>query len=97
MRLKKRHAHDMITNEKAGDGMGAGHPLYHVNRTIKETGTYFGDGSHIIYVNGSYKDDNDPVGRLMHYFRCLSSADMLYPVLAKQVKYLRRRKEARRV
>lgn len=73
----------------ASDIMGAGYPLYHVNRTIEETGAYFGDGSHIIYVNGSYKDDNDPVGRLMHDFRCLSSEDMFYPVLAKQVKYFK--------
>ena len=69
----------------ASDVMGAGRALYHVNRVIEETGTYFGDGSHIIYVNGSYKDDNDPVGRLMHDFRCLSSADMFYPVLARAV------------
>ena len=73
----------------AEDVMGAGHPLYHVNRMVEETGTYFGDGSHIIYVNGSYKDDNDPVGRLMHDFRCLSSADMFYPALAKQVNYFK--------
>ncbi len=73
----------------ASDVMGAGRPLYHVNRIIEETGTYFGDGCHIIYVNGSYKDDNDPIGRLMHDFRCLSSVDMFYPVLAKQVKYFK--------
>ena len=73
----------------ASDVMGAGHPLYHVNRTIEETGKYFGDGSHIIYVNGSYKDDDDPVGKLMHDFRCLSSVDMFYPVLARQVKYFK--------
>lgn len=73
----------------ANDVMGAGFSLYHVNRMIKETGTYFGDGSHIIYVNGSYKDDNDPVGKLMHDFRCLSSADMFYRELAKQVKYFK--------
>lgn len=73
----------------ADDVMGAGHSLYHVNRMIEETGTYFGDGSHIIYVNGSYKDDNDPVGRLMHDFRCLSYVDMFYPVLARQVKYFK--------
>ena len=70
----------------ARDVMRAGLPLYHVNRTVEETGTYFGDGSHIIYVNGSYKDDDDPVGRLMHDFRCLSPVDMFYPILAKQVK-----------
>ena len=73
----------------ASDVMGAGHSLYHVNRIVEETGTHFGDGSHIIYVNGSYKDDNDPVGRLMHDFRCLSSVDMFYPALAKQVKYFK--------
>lgn len=73
----------------ASDVLGAGRSLYHVNRMIEETGAYFGDGSHIIYVNGSYKDDNDPVGRLMHDFRCLSSVDMFYPVLAKQVKYFK--------
>lgn len=60
----------------ASDVIGAGRSLYHVNRMIEETGTYFGDGSHIIYVNGSYKDDNDPVGRLMHDFRCVNYADM---------------------
>lgn len=73
----------------ASDVMGAGCSLYHVERVIEETGAYFGDGSHIIYVNGSYKDDNDPVGKLMHDFRCSSSADMFYPVLAKQVKYFK--------
>ncbi len=73
----------------ASDVLGAGRSLYHVNRMIEETGTYFGDGSHIIYVNGSYKDDNDPVGRLMHDFRCLSSEDMFYSVLARQVRYFK--------
>ncbi len=73
----------------ASDVIGAGCSLYHVNRTIEETGAYFNDGSHIIYVNGSYKDDNDPVGKLMHDFRCLSSVDMFYPILAKQVKYFK--------
>ena len=74
------------------DVMGAVHSLYHVNRIVEETGTPFGDGSHIIYVNGSYKDDDDPVGKLMHDFRCLSSVDMFYPVLAKQVKYFKETK-----
>lgn len=74
----------------ASDVMGAGCSLYHVRRVIEETGTYFGDGSHIVYVNASYKDDDDPVGKLMHDFRCLSPADMFYPELAKQVKYFKK-------
>lgn len=73
----------------ASDVMGAGCSLYHIDRVIKETGAYFGDGSHIIYVNGSYKNDNDPVGKLMHDFRCLNSVDMFYPVLAKQVNFFK--------
>ena len=81
----------------ASDVMGAGRALYHVNRVIEETGTYFGDGSHIIYVNGSYKDDNDPVGRLMHDFRCLSSADMFYPLLAREVEYFKETEGGREV
>ena len=69
--------------------MGAGCSLYHIDRVVKETGAYFGDGSHIIYVNGSYKDDSDPIGKLVHDFRCLSSVDMFYPALAKQVRYFK--------
>ena len=56
--------------------MDKGLPLYHVERIIQETKERFEDGSHIIYVNGSYKNDDDPVGKLMHDFRCTSSIDM---------------------
>lgn len=37
------------------DVIGAGLSLYHIDRVIKETGADFGDGAHIIYVNGSIK------------------------------------------
>ena len=47
------------------DFMGQGLPMYHIERIVRETGALFNDGSHIIYVNGSYKNDDDPVGRLM--------------------------------
>lgn len=83
-----------ITEE---DVMGAGCPLYHVNRVVEETGAYFNDGSHIVYVNGSYKDNNDSVGKLMHDFRCQSSADMFYPVLAKQVNYFKETERGRKI
>lgn len=81
----------------ASDVMGAGLPLYHINRVVEETGVYFGDGSHIIYVNGSYKDNEDPIGRLMHDFRCTSSVDMFYPVLANQVKYFKETEGGREI
>lgn len=79
------------------DVMGAGLPLYHIERTIRETGVVFGDGSHILYVNGSYKDDKDPVGRLMHDFRCVSSVDMFYPLLAEQVKHFKETEGGREI
>lgn len=72
-------------------------PLYHIERIIQETGKKFGDGSHILYVNGSYKDDKDPVGRLMHDFRCSSSVDMFYPLLAEQVKHFKETEGGREV
>ena len=52
--------------------------MYHVERTFRETGEAFNDGSHIIYVNGSYKNEATPVGKLMHDFRCTSSDDMFF-------------------
>ncbi len=71
------------------DVIGAGQSLYHVDRVIKETGDDFEDGSHIIYVNGNYKNDDDPIGKLMHDFRCISSEDMYYPLLARQVRHFK--------
>ena len=38
-------------------------PIYRINRTL-ESGETFNDGSHIIYVNGDYKGDDD-IGRLI--------------------------------
>ena len=74
------------------DYMKMGLPMYHVERTVQETGTLFGDGSHIIYVNGSYKDDADPVGKLMHDFRCVSAADMFYRELKDSVAHFKETK-----
>ena len=70
------------------DVLGANLPIYHVQRTIVETGTYFGDGSHILYVNGAYKDDS-PLGLLMQDFACQNADDMHYKVLADRVRYFK--------
>ena len=48
----------------------------------------FDDGSHIVYVNGGYKE-NDAVGKLTHDFGCRGSKDMYYPELAKGVKHFK--------
>ena len=51
------------------DIFGYGIPIYTVKRRFEEIDVPFQDGSHIVYVNGSYKGD-DAVGRLMHDFGC---------------------------
>lgn len=70
------------------DIFGHGLPIYTINRHFEEFSGVFDDGSHIIYVNGSYKGD-DPVGRLMHDFRCKKSEDIYYEEIAKCVKHFK--------
>lgn len=77
------------------DYMKMGLPIYHVERVIRETGTIFGDGPHIIYVNGEHKDD-DPLGRLMHDFRCTTADDMFYQELAGAVRHFKETEGGRR-
>jgi len=79
------------------DVVGGGLPMYHAERMFLETGRKFADGSHIIYVNGSYKNDEDPIGKLMHDFRCTSSVDMFYKELARQVQYFKETEGGRKV
>lgn len=70
------------------DILKAGLPIYHIERTIQETGMPFGDGAHIIYVNSQIKDDTK-LGRLMQDFTCTNPDDMNYPVLAQRVRYFK--------
>lgn len=70
------------------DILKAGLPIYHIERTIQETGMPFGDGAHIIYVNSQIKDDTK-LGRLMQDFTCINPDDMNYPVLAQRVRYFK--------
>ncbi len=72
------------------DKFDAGKPLYHIGRTIDELGHQsFGDGAHIIYVNGSFQETEHPIGRLMHDFHCQNADDMINPVLAEAVRALK--------
>ena len=67
-----------------------GVPIYHIERMIEENDyALFGDGLHILYVNGEYQNVDTPVGRLMHDFHCTKSEDMYSKVLADEVRYLK--------
>ena len=66
------------------DVLGKGKPLYVIRRMIESDGDLFDDGSHIVYVNSSIVDENTPLGRLMHDFRCTQPAQMYYDILAER-------------
>ena len=72
------------------DKFGMGIPLYHIERKISEMdNALFGDGAHILYVNGEYRNLEHPVGSLMHDFNCEDAKDMVNPLLAEEVRYLK--------
>ena len=72
------------------DVMKGNQPIYPLERyvTIGENKVLFDDGSHIIYVNGKYRE-NDEIGRLMYDFSCTNPEDMNYEVLAKKARYFK--------
>ena len=74
------------------DVLKQGKPLYQIERCILGTGERFNDGSHILYVNGAYRDDT-PIGKLMHDFSCTNPADMYYGLLADRVRFFKESKE----
>lgn len=66
-----------------------GLPIYTIDRHFRETDEFFEDGSHIIYVNGAYRGD-DEIGNLLHDFNCKEANDMYYPELKKGVKHFKK-------
>jgi len=74
------------------DVIGDGQPIYKIERYISSSGRKFEDGSHILYVNGEYRDET-PIGKLMHDFSCTDPADMYYGELADRVRFFKESKE----
>ena len=74
------------------DVLGGGQPIYVIRRHIELPAgpcRPFGDGSTVIYVNGSMRDERTELGRLMHDFFCARASDMHSPVLAERMKQLK--------
>ena len=70
------------------DVLGYSMPINHIHRRVDENLELFDDKSEIIYVNGNIQDET-PLGKLMHDFRCADPNDMYYGVLRKRVNYLK--------
>ena len=75
------------------DVIGDDEKIYHIDRIVRETGKEFGDGTHIIYVNGSFKgEEGKPLDDLIHDFFCENPKDMRHKQLADRVKFLKENK-----
>ena len=88
--LKDSYIIFIYKHDKSRKGL----PVYHIDRYIRETEELFDDGSHIIYVNGNYKG-NDEIGQLMNDFRQTDSDKIHYAALAKGVKHFKDTKKGR--
>ena len=78
------------------DVLGGGKDVYQIVRTIRELGgRAFGDGAHIIYVNGATRSASD-IGKLVHDLQCCDAAKMYFDVLRKRVSQFKNSEEGRR-
>lgn len=99
--LKKKQAFKRIPDSYVifiykNDKFKKGLPLYHIDRFVNETREAFNDGSHIIYVNGKYKG-NDDIGKLMSDFNCKSANKMQFEALANSVRHFKETEKGREV
>lgn len=72
-----------------------GLPAYQVERLYLEDKTPFGDGTHIIFVNGEYRGD-DAIGNLMNDFFCTGADQMKNEVLADRMTFFKETAEGQR-
>ena len=77
------------------DVMGGGCEVYEIDRTIRQMkGKGFGDGTHIVYVNGATRSATE-IGRLMHDLLCPDAAKMHFDLLKKRVSQFKNSEEGR--
>lgn len=70
------------------DFYGMGKPVYRIERINFDTDRPFGDGEHILYVNGEYRGASD-IGKLMHDFNCTDADEMNFELMAERTRYLK--------
>ena len=68
------------------DKFGHGLPIYHIHRAVDETGEKFDDGSHIIYINGTYRGHDD-LGKLVSDFHQTDPSNMNFGELAEGLRH----------
>ena len=73
-----------------------GKPVYRIERMLDVNGESFGDGSHIIYVNGAYKGE-DEIGHLMEDFHNRGTDGFHNQELRKGVIHFKVEEEGRKI
>ncbi|MCM1330149.1 MAG: PD-(D/E)XK nuclease family transposase [Ruminococcus sp.] len=68
------------------DVLGDNQPIYRIDRRIEGSNRLFGDGAHIIYVNGENREDT-ALGHLMADFACKDPDKFYYKELADETRY----------
>jgi len=63
--------------------------IYMIHKYTDEDLKPFDDGAHLIYINGSAKDDGSEIWKLIHDLRCTKADEMFFPRLAARVKFLK--------
>ena len=81
----------IFINER--DVLRLGKQIYHIERTIKEAGTDFNDGAHIVYVNCEKREGSTPLDLLLQDFFIKNPARMNNEVLADRVSTVKGRRE----
>ena len=77
------------------DVIGDDKEIYRIDRMIRDLKCQaFGDGAHIIYVNGATRSASD-IGRLVHDLLCSDAEKMHFDVLRKQVSQFKNSEEGR--
>ncbi len=73
------------------DIFGEGKLIYRIERMNLTTNKPFNDGEHIIYLNSSYKNENDhsTLAELAHDFLCENPDDMILPLMAESARYFK--------
>lgn len=71
------------------DVLGDGQPIYRIDRRIEGSNRLFGDGAHIIYVNGENREDT-ALGHLMADFANKDPDKFYYKELATETRYYKR-------
>ena len=64
-------------------------PIYNIERIITQTGKIFGDDSHIIYINGAYKNDDSEIGKLISDFLCRDPEKIKNQEIAELTKFFK--------